>query len=129
MHWVYSLLLFIELLFFVVLIFPTYPILIKKMYKGHRYEFKVHGPGFMVYTFTMIVTKLVNLEEYLFLFHHLFITNHQQFRIVHLDKLPSRSFMAAQMLDIPGVLLMLVLVVFKKDQDLFMSFSKIDSQA
>lgn len=109
-------------LFFFMLV---YPILIYKMWKQHRHEFKNHGPGFMLYTSIVMFARAVSVNEYNYL---LFTVNSEDATDVcnkHINL--SESHIAFQMIGFITILVPLIIVKYKKDQDIFMSFSKIDN--
>lgn len=113
----------IELFVFLVLMIPPYPVMLYKMCNRHRMEFKKHGPGFIFYTTAVIIFKGSQLQEYIYGWKHIF--NGGSYDQTTL----SVTYSAWKLIGWQVILVVFVISIFKKDTDLFMSFSKIDCQA
>lgn len=114
-----------ELLYLVVYLIII-PILLFKMAGVSNTEFKHHAPGLIVYSVLMIIYKLQHMSEYIYLIAN-FLGDGINDKHVH-NKI-DKSYILYQIISPFHLLVPFVVVWWKRQEDIFMSFSKIDSLA
>jgi hypothetical protein len=112
-----------EALILVLIMLPSWPVLIYKMYKYHRDEFKQHGVGFILYTVSMVLFRIQDMQMYIYITDRfLYLTPHKGPK-VHL----SYSYICFHILGVHHMFVPFMVIIFKKNKDIFQSFSKIDT--
>lgn len=64
---IYTVLVIFEEAVFLAIYVYTIPVLLYKMFYISKTEFKLHAPGLMIYSLSMIIYKATHLSEYIFL--------------------------------------------------------------
>lgn len=119
---VYAVLRAFEAVLLLLVMVPVWPFLIHKMRKHHRSEFRDHGPGFIIYTLTIIFYRLSWAETDIYVVYRVAGAALGDSRV----RL-SRSYIGFQAFGVFHLFVPLVVVLFKRSKDIFRSFSKIDN--
>jgi hypothetical protein len=101
------------------------PFLIYKLFKTNKNEAKLHVVGIVFYSVVVNVHKFSHIEEYVYLLMNFIggkIDTPGHFKI-------PASFICYQIVNPFHLIVAMILVWFKRSEDIFMSFSKIDSLA
>lgn len=105
----------------IVLAILVFPILFYKIRKYHRYEYNQNGCAFFLYFLSIIVYK----GSYFFIDAIFMDMLEPHVHSTHM--VMSHSNIAFNILGLPHFFLPLVIILFKKNSDIFMTFSKIDN--
>lgn len=108
----------------VLIMLPTWPVLIYKMWRFHRDEFKQHGAGFILYTVSMVLFRIQDIQMYIYITNRFLNLTAKDSEKVHL----SYSYIGFHLLGFHHMFVPLVVILFKQSRDIFQSFSKIDTQ-
>lgn len=122
----YTILVAVEEIIFLAIYIAVIPILFYKMYKVNKNEFRLHMTGILIYSMIVNISKFAHIEEFIFLYdafngHH--TVGYDE------NKLIPEPIICFTVINIFNLIVPLVLVWYKRDEDIFMSFSKIDSLA
>jgi hypothetical protein len=113
---IYTLLKLGEATILIGIMLPIWPVLIYKMWKNHRSEFKYHGFGVILITLCIILYRLGDIEVYIYITtRFLYFRTAEDDKRIHL----SPSYIAWTILGIAHLFVPSAIVLFKKDKDIF----------
>ena len=122
----YTMIKFGDTVVIILILVVTWPQLVYKMYNYHRSEFKEHGVFIVLYFFAFLIFNLSLLDTYVYLITHIIEERDSNYNYHH--RLP-HSYICFSILGYHHFIVPAIIILLKKNDDLFVSFSKIDCQA
>ena len=109
-----------EALIFLIFFLGFWPVLLHKMSKSNRDDFRYHRLSFICYTLVMAASRALETQTYLYLIK--FVAHQRQ------DP-QNQAYLAFKVIGFQHLLVPLAVVLLKKNKDIFMSFSKLQALA